>query len=380
MKNDTESYLDWSVGEDAKDVYAPLSVRDLWVEYRVTRGAVKAVRGVNFDLRKGESLSLIGESGCGKTTLGLALIRLLVKAATIRQGQIIYRRGNQGFDVLTLDEREMRDFRWRECAMVFQSALNAFNPVLRIWDQIYDTVKAHGGMSKGQARQRALDLLNHVQLDSERVIDAYPHELSGGMRQRVLLAMSLLLDPQIIILDEPTTALDILTQRTILDLLRQLKQEMGFSMMFISHDLSIAAELADRVATMYAGAIIELGPVNDIFYRPAHPYTLGLIRAVPTVTGDFEELISIPGSPPDLIDLPPGCKFHVRCHYATDRCREEEPRLTPYYGEDHAVACFHSDQVRRDADTMWERQNHQRGTSSTGSSGRCAAHHQVEEA
>jgi len=162
--------------------------------------------------------------------------------------------------------------------------------------------------------------------------------------------------------------------------LRRLKQELGFSMIVISHDLSIAAELADRVATMYAGAIVELGPVNDIFYRPAHPYTLGLIRAVPTVTGEFEDLISIPGSPPDLVDLPSGCKFHLRCPYATDRCREEEPTLTPYYGEDHAVACFHSDQVRQDADAMWERHNHQRGTSSTGSSGQCGAHRQTGKA
>jgi peptide/nickel transport system ATP-binding protein len=356
MENDTEFYLDQSVGAGTEDTYVPLSVRDLWVEYQIERGAVKAVRGVSFDVRPGESLSLIGESGCGKTTLGLSLIRLLVQAAQIRQGQIMYRRGDQGYDVLTLSEREMRHFRWRECAMVFQSALNAFNPVLRIWDQIYDTVKAHGGLSRDQTRQRALDLLSYVQLDPGRVIDAYPHELSGGMRQRVLLAMSLLLDPQVIILDEPTTALDILTQRTIIDLLRRLKQEMGFSMLFISHDLSIAAELADRVATMYAGAIVELGPVNDIFYRPAHPYTLGLIRAVPTVTGEFEDLISIPGSPPDLVDLPSGCNFHIRCPYATGRCREEEPKLTYYYKEqDHAVACFHADQVRQEADAMWER-------------------------
>jgi peptide/nickel transport system ATP-binding protein len=344
----------WTTGEGT-DV--PLSVRNLWVEYLAERGMVKAVRGVSFDLRPQESLALMGESGCGKTTLGLALIRLLVKTAKITQGEILYRRDGTVTKVLSLTSREMRHFRWQECAMVFQSALNAFNPVLRVWDQMYDTVRAHDRVPKAQARQRALDLLRYVQLEPERVIDAYPHELSGGMRQRVLLAMSLLLDPQVIILDEPTTAVDILTQRTILDLLKRLKAELGFSMMFISHDLSIAAELADRVATMYAGAIVELGPVYDIFYRPAHPYTLGLIRAVPTVTGEFEDLISIPGSPPDLIDLPPGCKFHIRCPYATDRCREEEPALEPY-GPDHAVACFYADQVRRDADAMWERHNH----------------------
>jgi peptide/nickel transport system ATP-binding protein len=339
---------------------APLSVRDLWVEYQAERGMVKAVRGVSFNLRPQESLALIGESGCGKTTLGLALIRLLVKTAHITEGEILYRRDGSITKVLSLKEREMRHFRWRECAMVFQSALNAFNPVLRVWDQIYDTVRAHERMPKSQARRRALDLLRYVQLDPERVIDAYPHELSGGMRQRVLLAMSLLLNPQVIILDEPTTALDILTQRTILELLKGLKADLGFSMMFISHDLSIAAELADRVATMYAGAIVELGPVYDIFYRPAHPYTLGLIQAVPTVTGDFADLVSIPGSPPDLIDLPPGCKFHIRCPYATQRCREEEPQLQPY-APDHAVACFYSAKVREDADAMWE-QHHEHQT------------------
>lgn len=333
----------------------PLTVEDLWVEYQIERGVVKAVRGVSFSLARGESLALIGESGCGKTTLGVALIRLLVQAARIPKGEITYWRGNQGIDVLSLTQRELRRFRWRECAMVFQSALNAFNPVLRIWDQILDTAKAHGVMSRGQVRERALQLLEYVQLDPKRVIDAYPHELSGGMRQRVLLAMSLLLDPQVLILDEPTTALDILTQRTIIDLLRRLKEEIGFSMLFISHDLATAAELADRVATMYAGSIVEVGPVEDIFYRPVHPYTLGLIRAVPTVTGEFEALVSIPGAPPDLVAPPPGCKFHPRCPYVTERCRVEEPKLEPFYGETHSVACFNVQRVQQDTLDLQER-------------------------
>ncbi|MCD6284571.1 MAG: ABC transporter ATP-binding protein [Anaerolineae bacterium] len=336
----------------------PLSIRNLWVEYSVERGLVKAVRGVNLDLRPEESLALIGESGCGKTTLALALIRLLVKAATITQGTITYRRDGQELDILSLNSRELRRFRWRECAMVFQSALNAFNPVLRIRDQIYDTARAHGVTSREETHQRALGLLEHVQLDPKRVINAYPHELSGGMRQRVLLAMSLLLDPQVLILDEPTTALDILTQRTIIDLLRRLKAELGFSMMFISHDLATAAELADRVATMYAGNIVELGSVADIFYHPTHPYTLGLIRAVPTVTGDFEELVSIPGSPPDLIDPPSGCKFHPRCTYATERCRVEEPKLEPVLGIGHTVACFHHDLVEQDTESLAKNHSH----------------------
>ena len=333
----------------------PLTVEDLWVEYQIERGVVKAVRGVSLSLAKGESLALIGESGCGKTTFGVALIRLLVQAARIPRGEITYWRDNKGIDVLSLKEKELRRFRWRECAMVFQSALNAFNPVLRIWDQILDTSRAHGGMSKSQVRERALQLLEYVQLDSKRVIDAYPHELSGGMRQRVLLAMSLLLDPQVLILDEPTTALDILTQRTIIDLLRRLKEEIGFSMLFISHDLATAAELADRVATMYAGSIVELGPVADTFYRPAHPYTLGLIRAVPTVTGEFEDLVSIPGAPPDLVDPPPGCKFHPRCPYVTEQCRVEEPQLKTHYSETHSVACFNVQRVQQDTLDLQER-------------------------
>jgi peptide/nickel transport system ATP-binding protein len=196
-------------------------------------------------------------------------------------------------------------------------------------------------------RARFLDLLKFVQLDPGRVISAYPHELSGGMRQRALLAISLLLDPQILILDEPTTALDILTQRTIISLLRRLKEERHFTMIFISHDLAIAAELADRVATMYAGRVVEIGQTKDIFYRPRHPYTLGLIRAVPTVIGGFEELSSIQGSPPDLVNLPTGCKFHPRCPFATERCKQEEPELDKV-GEGHFAACWHWPEVQRD--------------------------------
>lgn len=332
---------------------AILSVRDMAIEYKAERGMVKAVRGVDLDIFPGESLSLIGESGSGKTTLGLGLIRLLVKTARITQGQVIYRRNSFAQDVLALDDKEMRHFRWQECAMVFQSALSAFNPVLRIRDQVYDTVRAHRPTTRAEVTRIASELLRRVQLEPERVLRSYPHELSGGMRQRVLIAMSLLLNPPVIILDEPTTALDILTQRTIIDLLRALQSDLGFSMMFISHDLSLAAELADHVATMYAGCIVEYGTVNQIFYEPKHPYTLGLIKAVPTVTGEFEDLSSISGSPPDLIDLPSGCKFHIRCPFMTDRCREEEPDLV-HVGPEHAAACFYWQEVEKKADMTWD--------------------------
>jgi peptide/nickel transport system ATP-binding protein len=325
----------------------PLSLRNLHISYVTRTGNVQAVRGVTLDLYAGESLALIGESGSGKTTLGLGIVRLLASTARVDPGEVIYRRNGREVNVLQLNDAELREFRWRDCAMVFQSALNAFNPVLRIWDQVWDTARAHGWGDRSAVRERFLDLLKFVQLDPQRVIHAYPHELSGGMRQRSLLAISLLLDPQILILDEPTTALDILTQRTIINLLRRLKEEQHFTMIFISHDLAIAAELADRVATMYAGRVVELGKTSDIFYRPRHPYTLGLIRAVPTVTGAFEELASIPGSPPDLVNLPSGCKFHPRCPFATDKCKNEEPELEPV-GEGHFAACWHWTEVEKE--------------------------------
>lgn len=324
-----------------------LAVRDLVVEYRTGRGPVEAVRGVSFDLRAGEAIALIGESGSGKSTLGLALLRLLGKPGRVRSGTVEYRaRDGKTIDVLALRPEELRRFRWRECAMVFQSALNALNPVLRVWDQILDTVRAHRPTARrGEVRERAVELLRLVQLDPERVLPAYPHELSGGMRQRVVIALSLLLDPQVLILDEPTTALDILTQRTIIDVLHDLRSRLGFATIFISHDLSIAAELADRVATMYAGRVIELGSVRDLFYQPKHPYTVGLLNAVPPIAGDLVELKSIPGSPPNLLSLPAGCAFHPRCPYVTEECKTADPPLLPV-GPAHTAACIHADQVR----------------------------------
>jgi peptide/nickel transport system ATP-binding protein len=326
-----------------------LSVRDLSVEYGTRRGGVKAVRNVTFELRKGESLALIGESGSGKTTLALSLIRLLGRSARVTGGEILYQRDGRVIDVLGLSPEELRRFRWQECAMVFQSALNALNPVLKVRDHIYDTQRAHPGAVKVDIVERAAELMRLVQLDPNRVLNAYPHQLSGGMRQRVLLAMGLLLDPQVIILDEPTTALDILTQRAIIEVLRRLKRDLQFSMIFISHDLSLAAELADRIGTMYAGRIVELGDVDEMFYRPRHPYTLGLLNAVPTLAGDVEGLRSIPGSPPDLIEMPAGCKFHPRCPYMVDACKDADPPLFDV-GKAHGAACIRWQDVRRETD------------------------------
>ena len=320
-----------------------LSVRDVHIEYQTSAGPLRAVSGASFDLSPGESLALIGESGSGKTTLGLGLLRLLPKSSSTR-GEVLYtRRDGHVVDVLRLSAEEMRRFRWQECAMVFQAAQNALNPVARVWDHMLDTARAHQSISRDQVRARSEELLRLVQLEPARVLNAYPHELSGGMRQRVLIAISLLLDPQVLILDEPTTALDILTQRAIIDVLRSLRSQLQFAMIFISHDLSLAAELADRVATMYAGKIVELGSVRDIFYTPKHPYSLGLINAVPPVVGDLLEISSIPGAPPSLLDLPSGCSFHPRCGFARERCAVDVPPLYEI-GAQHVSAChFHQD-------------------------------------
>jgi peptide/nickel transport system ATP-binding protein len=260
-----------------------LSVRDLSVDYKTGQGiddpAQRAVNGVSFDLYPGESIALIGESGCGKTTLGLAILRLLPKLGSIPSGSVTYRRRDGStVDILSMNPEELRQFRWSECAMVFQGAMNSFNPVLRVWDQIFDTIRAHDtSMSRSDAHDRGVEVLKEVDLDPDRVLKAYPHELSGGMRQRVLIAMSMLLRPQMLILDEPTTALDILTQRAIVDLIHDLHDKLDF-------------------ATMYDGEIVEMGDVRDIFYRPQHPYTTSLINAVPTVA---DESTVVGATPPD---------------------------------------------------------------------------------
>jgi len=333
-----------------------LSVRNLSIAYAARRGQVQAVRNISFDVERGEALALIGESGSGKTTIGLGLMHLLPTTAKVTGGSIIYRRQENGSgvagsetEVLSLMGGNLRQFRWHDCAMVFQSALNALNPVLRISEHFVDTAKAHGYLSgpreSKMLRERSLHLLSLVRLDPQRVWNSFPHELSGGMRQRVLIALALLLEPQLLILDEPTTALDILTQRNIMDVLKELRQKFGFSMLFISHDLALAAELADRVATVYAGQIIEIGDVRTIFRNPGHPYTIGLIKAVPTLTSDRSTLVSVPGSPPDLIQLPTGCKFHPRCPLADERSREEEPALVEI-APGHHVACWHWSEAR----------------------------------
>jgi peptide/nickel transport system ATP-binding protein len=333
----------------SKDIV--LKAEDISIVYHSERGQVRATSNVSFELHKGEALALIGESGSGKTTLSLSLVRMLPSSGEVTQGKVWYTRDGKTVNVLDFSDEQIRRYRWQDCAMVFQGAQNAFNPVLRIREQFQDTAKSHGQNDKEAVRQRTLELFRLVRLDPERVYEAYPHELSGGMKQRTLLALGVLLDPQIVILDEPTTALDILTQRAIIDVLNEMQERLGFSIIFISHDLALAAEMADRVATMYAGEIVELASVNDIFYRPLHPYTLGLLRSVPKLDTGQDNLMSIPGSPPNLIDPPSGCKFHPRCQFATDKCQQEAPPLTEYENG-HLAACWHTEKVIAERDNF----------------------------
>ncbi|HET6701084.1 MAG TPA: ABC transporter ATP-binding protein [Gemmatimonadaceae bacterium] len=322
-----------------------LSVRGLSIDYLTRHGPVRAVRDVSFDLEKRETLAIIGESGSGKTTLAVGLIRLSPRGARVTSGEILYTKDGLTRDVRTFEDDDLREFRWAECAMVFQAALNSFNPVITIWEQFLDTGRAHDMRDRKRVHDRASELLDLVHLDPRRVLPAYPHELSGGMKQRVLIAMSLMLEPQIVILDEPTTALDILTQRSIIDLLGQLRAKLGFSMIFISHDLSIAAELADRMITMYAGRVVERAGVDDMFYRPRHPYSVALLRAVPRVSGALGNVTSIPGAPPDLVRLPPGCSYVPRCPFAIDACRAADPPLLAVDTPDHEAACIRWEHV-----------------------------------
>ncbi|MFC4336901.1 ABC transporter ATP-binding protein [Salininema proteolyticum] len=330
-----------------------LSVRNLQIAYQTGKNSrVVAADDISFDLYPGQSMALVGESGCGKTTLGLGLLRLLPKLGRIPQGEAIFRlKDGREVDIMKLNEKELREFRWTEAAMVFQGAMNAFNPVIKIGAHFADTLRDHSAkrLSRRDIEKRATELLHRVRLDPQRVLNSYPHELSGGMKQRALIALALALDPQVLVLDEPTTALDLLTQRGIVEQLHDLRQEFGFTMIFVTHDLGLAAEMADRVSTMYAGRIIETGNAEDIFYNPKHPYTAGLINAVLPVQGDIRNLSSIPGSPPGLDSLPKGCTFNPRCDYATGECRSGIPSLETLVergqGLSHTVRCLHSEQV-----------------------------------
>jgi peptide/nickel transport system ATP-binding protein len=285
-----------------------LELRGLSVAY----GELRAVDGVDLSLGAGEILGVAGESGCGKSTLANAVMQLLRPPAKVVGGSILFR----GEDLTGRSKEELRRYRWRNVSMVFQSAMNALNPVMRVGDQFVDMMQAHERVSKRDALARAAELLDVVGIDSRR-IRAYPHELSGGMRQRVIIAMALALRPELVILDEPTTALDVVVQREILQQIRDLQRELGFAVLFITHDLSLLFEVAHRIAIMYAGEIVEEAPATLLHRAAQHPYTLGLMRSFPPLTGPVERMTGIPGAPPDLAAPPAGCRFHPRCPHCS---------------------------------------------------------------
>ena len=327
-----------------------LVVDELCVDYGVDAGSVRAVNHAAITLHRGEVLGLAGESGSGKSTLAFALTRLLRAPGVITGGAVVFHSRPDGaavtsVDLLAADGAELSEYRWSELSMVFQSAMHALNPVARIDSQLTDVLRQHRReMTPTQRRERAIELLRMVGISADR-LRSYPHELSGGMRQRVMIAMALALEPQVVILDEPTTALDVVTQREILEELMLLRDRLGFAIVFITHDLSLLLEIADSIAIMYAGRIVEQATAAELFHAPRHPYSLGLLRSFPSLHGVRVRMEGIPGSPPSLKALPGGCTFHPRCPYVMDRCRSEEPVLIRPVGDsgDRGAACWLQD-------------------------------------
>jgi peptide/nickel transport system ATP-binding protein len=314
---------------------AILSIRDLRVDYITEAGPVRAIDNVSLDVARGEILGIAGESGSGKSTLAQTLMRILPPPAVVAGGKVLL----EGTDLMTLPESGLRAVRWKRIAMVFQSAMDALNPVIPISEQITDTLRAHTSMSAKQARERAADLLAMVGIPRNQ-LDAFAHQLSGGMRQRVCIAIGLALEPSLLILDEPTTALDVIVEREILEQLRDLQARLGFSVLFITHDLGRMLQFSDRVSIFYAARLVEIGPAVTLATQPKHPYTQGLLRAFPSLHGESVDREGIPGAPPSLKSPPPGCRFHPRCPLATDVCKGERPPLVEV-APGHSVACYH---------------------------------------
>jgi peptide/nickel transport system ATP-binding protein len=333
-----------------------LEVKHVSVDYDTARGPLHAVQDVSFTLKRGQIFGLAGESGSGKSTLAYAIARLLRPPAVVTEGEVLfYRRHNNEpddeVDIFALTPSQLRMFRWSELAIVFQSAMNALNPVISIEKQILDVLQVHDpGKKRSEYRERAVELLRMVGIAADR-LRSFPHELSGGMRQRAIIAIALALNPEIIIMDEPTTALDVVVQREILRELMQLRERFNFSVIFITHDLSLLLEIADAVAIMYAGRLIEMATQGELYRHPLHPYTNGLLNSFPTLHGPQRKLVGIPGSPPDLRSVPPGCAFHPRCSFAFSPCKTSVPVLLSPKREkpDLRVACHLYDDSRNPA-------------------------------
>ena len=316
-----------------------LDIRNLRTHYLTPFGAVKAIEDVSFKLRKGVALGLAGESGCGKTTIALSIMRILPYPGKVLEGEILFK----GTDILKLDESELRKVRWKGISTVFQGAMASLNPLFKVGRQIADPIMIHEDVKKEEAYARADELLELVGIDKSRA-NNYPWELSGGMRQRVMVAMGLACNPEVIIADEPTTALDVIVAHQVMELIKDLREKLDLSMMLITHDISVIAQTCDELAVMYAGKLVELSDVDTMFESPLHPYTDALISAFPSIKGEKRQLKSIVGTPPDLINPPPGCKFNPRCPHAQKICRTAEPDLKQI-GDNHSVACHFWEEI-----------------------------------
>jgi oligopeptide/dipeptide ABC transporter ATP-binding protein len=320
---------------------ALLQVKDLRTYFHTEDGIVKAVDGVTFDVYSGETLGIVGESGCGKSVTSLSVMRLLDEKGEIAGGKIIF----EGRDVMAIPESQMMKIRGNDMAMIFQEPMTALNPVFTVGFQIMEAILLHQDVNKEQARTMAIDMLRKVGIpEPEKRVDEYPHELSGGMRQRAMIAMALSCNPKLLFADEPTTALDVTIQAQILELMKSLQEQYGMALVMITHDLGVIAEMAQRVVVMYAGKVVEYAEVLTLFKKPRHPYTWGLMNAIPKLDEDKEVLYNIPGVVPDPLDFPDGCRFNTRCPLATDKCRKEEPPLVEVE-ENHTSACWYVDKL-----------------------------------
>ena len=318
---------------------AVLDVSGLSLTYRIRQGEVKAVQDISFQLRRGQSLGLVGESGCGKSSVANCLMGLLPDNARVESGQVVM----GGKELLSLPEEELRRYRWNRIAMVFQAAMNVLDPVYRVGDQIVEAIHAHyPEIPPEDARRKVADLFRKVGLDPQ-LMARYPHEFSGGMRQRAVIAMALSCDPDVIIADEPTTALDVIMQDRILRELKAIQSDTDLAVIYISHDIAVIAEVTDSVAVMYAGRLVELGGTGDVLAAPLHHYTAALVSSFPSISGEKRPLAALDGEPPDLVSPPAGCPFHPRCPAATEICRAEPPPVTgaPATGGEHWAACWH---------------------------------------
>lgn len=319
-----------------------LKVEDLSVSYRLSEGQVEAVDGVSFELDRGETLGLVGESGCGKTTAAMAVIRLLPDNGRVTSGRALF----DGTDLLQMAAQELRKYRWARISVIFQGAMNSLNPVQRVGDQLVSALMLHG-IPRKEAEQRAAEMFQRVGLEASR-LTGYPHEFSGGMRQRALIALALLLGPDIVICDEPTTALDVVVQDQVVETLKHLQQRYNQGMIIISHDISVIAETCGSMAVMYAGQLVEYGGTVEIFENPGHPYTAMLLRSFPSIKGELRELLTIAGAPPDLSKPPGGCRFHPRCPLAEQRCRDKRPPARSLGSGRHTASCHFAGQFTLD--------------------------------